>query len=130
MHAQTVLHEAVDDLGADETLDCLVAVEDGSIIGVVVYTYRDDQGFGVIYSIGVAVPKQNNGIATDLKRQVLDNCSAAGATRVRSSVHRKNGKMQSVNKTLGIPATTDPEDGKYLLYSAELLAESDEDAPG
>lgn len=52
--------------------------------------------------------KQDFGIGTDLKQQVLDNCTAAGATKLLSEVHRNNLKMRRVNEKLGIPSTQDP----------------------
>lgn len=126
MRAQKVLREGVDALGVLDGLDCLVAVEGAAIIGVVVFEPCDERGFGVIRSIGVAMSKQNFGIATDLKRQVLDNCSAAGASKVLSEVHRNNVKMQRVNEKLGIPSIPNPIDGKFRFYSALLIAEDDD----
>jgi hypothetical protein len=114
-------------LGERDGLDCLLAIEDGTIIGVIVYEPCDQRGFGVVRSVGVAIEKQNHGIGTDLKAQVLDNCSLAGATAVLSEVHRENVKMQSVNKKLSISRTTDPENGKYYLYSARLVPDDDDD---
>ena len=129
--AQTVLRECAGDLGKAD-VDCLVAVEHGTIIGAVIYIPRDGRGFGYIKSIGVARAKQSHGIGEDLKRQVLDNCSRAGVKRVASEVHRNNGKMRRVNEKLGITAILDPEDGKFYFYAAELvpLEEEDEDDGG
>lgn len=121
------MREAADLLGEVVGLDCLVAVEDGAIIGVIVFEPCDERGFGVVRSMGVALDKQNNGIGTDLKRQVLDNCTRAGAAKVFSEVHRMNGKMQRVNAKLGIEWTVDPDNGKFYLYSALLVPEEDEE---
>ncbi|HEX6394022.1 MAG TPA: GNAT family N-acetyltransferase [Acidimicrobiales bacterium] len=123
--AQQSIRDAADLLGYEPQLDCLVAVEDGVVIGVVIFNPRDYRGFGYVISMGVAVAKQNRGIGKDLKRQVMDNCTQAGATKVLSEVHRNNLKMQRVNDRLGIPSTRNPADGKFIYYSAVLIPEDD-----
>lgn len=124
--AQAVIRDAGDLLGVSAGLDCLVATEDNWIIGAVVFEPCDRHGFGVINSIGVAIPKQDNGVARDLKKQAMNNCSFAGATKVFSRVHRNNLPMQRVNDHLGIEPIQDPDDGKYFLYTALIVVE-DED---
>ena len=49
-----MIQEAADLFDLDR-LDCLVAIEDGTIIGVIIYEPCDTRGFGVIRSIGVAI---------------------------------------------------------------------------
>jgi len=77
----------------------------------------------------VVKAKQDFGIGTDLKQQVLDNCTAAGATKLLSEVHRNNLKMRRVNEKLGIPSTQDPDNGRYYFYSARLIESPDDEAP-
>lgn len=122
-----MIREAAGELGVDPNLDCLIAEDDDRIVGVVVFNPCDRRGFGVIVSIGVVQDMQRNGIATDLKGQAMNNCSAAGATKTISSVHRRNYKMQGVNDKLGIQSIEDPADGKYMLYTAELVPEEDDE---
>ena len=43
-----------------------------------------------------------------------------------SEVDRFNLKMQRVNEKLGIPGIQDPENGRYLLYTATLVPDDDD----
>lgn len=121
-----MIHDAADLLGAQDGLDCLLAVEEARIVGVVVFTPLGPDGHGWIHSIGVVYERQSNGIGTDLKRNALDVCTREGAASVVSHVDRNNMKMQKVNQKLGISFEVDPQDGKFFLYAAPLEAAPDD----
>jgi hypothetical protein len=76
--------------------------------------------------MGVLRTRQDEGIGMDLKERALDVCTGAGATIVRSSVHRMNSRMRRVNAKLGIAKTIDPTDGKHFLYAARIVPAPDD----
>lgn len=130
MRAQMVIREAPDHFDKRDGPDCLLAIQDAAIVGAIVYDLCDDDGFGHVHSLGVALDRRRIGIGIDLKQQVLDNCTAAGATAVWSEVDRNNVKMQGLNEKLGISYTPNPLDGKFFYYTARLVATLEEDEEG
>jgi GNAT superfamily N-acetyltransferase len=102
-------------------LDCLIVETDEGILGVAVYVPMDQYGFGYVSSIAVRRGWHDKGIGERLKRQVMDECTNAGCTKVRSEVHRQNLRMQRVNHKVGIAPAPGVGDGKYLAYGVELV---------
>jgi hypothetical protein len=90
-------------------------------VGVVAFGYQRDDGaeVAVIYSLGVVRNRRREKIGTLLKAAVLVVVeSERPGTPVTSQVHRRNGAMIELNRSIGVSTTPDPEDLDYLLSVA------------
>jgi RimJ/RimL family protein N-acetyltransferase len=114
--AQQIIRESPDECekgGAEIS----VAYEGPEIVGVAVYREEpSDASKWEICSIGVLIPRQNQGIGTRLKQAVLAEVVARkGTWDVISTVNKRNGPMLAINRKLEAQMRDDPDDSKHIL---------------
>jgi hypothetical protein len=116
LNAQVVIHEAPGEC-EEEHVNVLVAAEQENVLGVAVYRQSPkDSTKCEICSIGVVIPRQNQGIGLSLKTALIT--SVITTTDIRefvSTVHKRNGAMLKINERLEATTEKDPEDGEYWL---------------
>jgi hypothetical protein len=115
--AQKVIRGAPDhmaDFGRDPMV--VLARDEGDLVGVVIFGPEDEEVV-TVFSLGVKLSRQRQGIGTLLK------ICAMGITAnrsdwpksVASEVHRTNYKMIALNDKLGVSKVPDPTNGEFLL---------------
>ena len=96
----------------------VVAFDDSGIVGVIVFGLESEDDPAVtIFSLGVQLARQHQGIGTYLKRLILGVVAGMEGwpNSVISQVHRTNYRMIGLNKKLGVVSERDPEDGEFLI---------------
>lgn len=114
--AQEIIRESPEECEVGNA-EIFVAVEEPEVLGVIV-SHADPQGEPKweICSIGVVIPRQNQGIGQSLKRAVIAEIVArSGPREFISTVHRLNGPMIAINRKLEAEMMPDPLDGEHLL---------------
>jgi hypothetical protein len=102
----------------------LVAVDpdDGTLLGAIVIgpdPTRPDTDY--VHAIGVITDRQNEGIATELKRYAMTVTAAQYGRRViGSEVICKNGRMRQVNAKLHVDAELDPDNPKFMVTTVTV----------
>lgn len=116
--AQDVIREAAGELSeADARLDCLVAVEDGTLrlVGAILFNPGGPDQFARVQALGVVRDRRRQGIGIALKRGAIVRFAEAGAVEYFSEVHQRNDKMLALNAKLGIRSKREPSNGKFLI---------------
>ena len=123
--AEQVIQDAPSALEGGTKCRILVADDDSTVVGAVVF--GPEPGFDdrdIIYSLGVLIERQQQGIGTRLKQTVMSENAASDPPRlVVSQVHRNNYRMICLNNKLGVGADRDPSDGEYLLTAVRVEPE-------
>ena len=116
--AELVIRKAPDDIRSpDDKAQLVVAVDDGRIVGAIVFGIDPQhQMTRSIFTIGVVRDRRREHIGISLKRAALAELVATGYVGpVYSQVHRYNTPMRELNDQLLAETTKDPDAGKYLL---------------
>jgi ribosomal protein S18 acetylase RimI-like enzyme len=126
--AQAIIRESPDEC---ESGDAVVSVahEGASIIGIIVYREEpSDASKWEICSIGVLIPRQDEGIGTSLKEAALAEIVARkGTWDVISTVNKRNAPMLAINRKLGAEMRDDPDDSKHILTLIKAVPHDPED---
>jgi ribosomal protein S18 acetylase RimI-like enzyme len=118
---EEVIREHLVDLVLANYNEALGLWSGSRLAGVVSWTVH--HGDPIVFEIGVLATNdgfRRRGVATTLKRAVLDRARQAGAALVLSEVHIDNEGMQVVNEKLGGVGRIDRRDHTYLIYSFRL----------
>jgi hypothetical protein len=130
--AQAIIRGAPVDVPACEySVDGVIAVAcDGDrVVGVVVYGCEaEDSEVVTIFSLGVSLDRQREGIGISLKTAVMAEAAARDdwPSRISSEVHRTNRKMRGLNDKLGVASFPDPLNGEYLMTAIAVSPESEQ----
>jgi GNAT superfamily N-acetyltransferase len=124
--AERIIHEAPGDIAAGEVeADIYVADDGGKVVGaIVIGPDPTDPEIDTVFSLGVLLERQNQGIGTELKYAAMVAIVENGRSLVGSEVHRRNAPMIAVNAKLGVTSWKNPEDGDYLLTLGLVAAPS------
>lgn len=128
MAAQAVIRESPDLLtrpGSWAEGEVVVADDHGTVVGAVVYGLEAwPVDYVTIFSLGVVVARQRQGIGTALKMAVMGEVAERDGwpKTIASEVHRTNYRMIGLNDKLGVTRTRDPTDGEYLICGIAVEA--------
>lgn len=130
--AQTIIRECPDECESGHA-EVFVAAEGSTIFGVIVFRGASEEGTKwEICSIGVLIPRQNQGIGLSLKRAVIAEIVARnGIGDFISTVHKLNASMRAINKKLEAEESPDPLVSEHLLtlVKAEALVKPGDITP-
>jgi len=108
----------------EEGLQVLVAEDASQIVGVVVFEITDKPSC-YVWSIGVKIERQNQGIGKSLKRAVMvvaaDRYPGLG---VESEVHRLNEYMLRINSGLSAETEVSRDSNDYLVTLVKAIVVS------
>jgi ribosomal protein S18 acetylase RimI-like enzyme len=130
--AQEIIRRAPRAIGSGQYCaegEISVAQDGDEIVGVVVYGIEvPDTPVVTIFSLGVLLRRQREGIGTLLKRAVMAEVAhrSGWPTTIASEVHRVNYKMLGLNEKLGVQRVRDPADGEYYLCAIAVEADMSE----
>lgn len=91
------------------------------LLGIAVWEPADgDATAGVLALVAVHVDHGKCGIGSALVATCIDEMSAAGLRRVTGRYHRRNRPIMRLLAPLGAGTKKDPEDGEFVLFTANL----------
>ena len=123
--AEDLIHKAVDQVpgfGIQGPF-FVIARYHGELVGAVVFGLENpDDPAVTIFTLGVALSRQRQGIGTALKKIAMATAVAMPSwpNAVASNVHRTNYKMNGLNDNLGIARDPDPKDGEFFITGATV----------
>lgn len=129
LSAQMVIREAPAAIASKDYCfdgEVVVAHDQDEIVGVAVYGLeKAGVDYVTIFSIGVILHRQREGVGTRLKRGVMAETALRDGwpTNIVSQVHRRNHKMLGLNDKLGVRRSKDPGDGDYFMCAIAVTRE-------
>jgi hypothetical protein len=122
--AEDIIRRSVEEILGSPEYDArmTVAVDGETVVGVAVYGLEKGEPGCTMFSMGVLLARQQQGIGFLLKQSVMADIAAhpSWPPKLESEVHRANYRMLGLNKKLSCNTEPDPGNGEWVFCGITL----------